>query len=111
MFEMYEDVIRDICYRQVSGLDHEQQQLLWLWTEGYADSWVEKDEVSIDDFEDEPAAKELYDRVFSVAASEVFFQVTSDLLLRRPQAEGDPRAGAVVGSEDVAIAVGEVRQA
>jgi len=70
MFEMYEDVIRDICERELSRLNSEQQRLLWLWSEGYSDTWVEKDEVSIDDFEDQPVATELYDRVCSVAESE-----------------------------------------
>jgi hypothetical protein len=70
MFAMYEDVIRDICDRQITGLDREQRQLLWLWSEGYSNAWVDKDEVSIEDLEDEPAAKELYDRVCSVAESE-----------------------------------------
>src|SRR5437763_1237653 len=35
MFEVYEEVIIDLCARHVSALDQEEQHLLWLWSEGY----------------------------------------------------------------------------
>jgi hypothetical protein len=69
-FELYEDLIRDIGARPIRVLDPEQQQLLWLWSNGFSSSWVDKDVVSIDDFEHGPVATELYDRVCAVASDE-----------------------------------------
>jgi len=49
MFDLYVQVIRDICTRRIQGVKRVRQQLLWLWTEGYLDLWADKDEASLDD--------------------------------------------------------------
>jgi hypothetical protein len=70
VFELYEEVIRDLCARRVAGVEREQEQLLWLWSEGYGNTWVEKDKVSLDDVENEAVAEELYDRLQAAAEKE-----------------------------------------
>src|SRR5262245_50759121 len=70
MFDLYVQVIRDICARRVQSVERDQQQLLWLWTEGYLDLWADKEEVALDDWNPEAIAAELYERVSDVAGNE-----------------------------------------
>jgi hypothetical protein len=70
MFELYVQVIQDICTRRVEGIERERQQLLGLWTEGYLDLWVREDTVSLADWDLEAITAELYQRVSDVAVNE-----------------------------------------
>jgi hypothetical protein len=70
MFELYVQVIRDICTRRVRGVERDRQQLLWLWTEGFLDLWGDKEEVSLDDWDPEAIAAKLYECISDVAGNE-----------------------------------------
>ena len=51
--------------------DKPMLRLLWLWTMGYGDLWVNKDEVHLTDCVREHVEDELYRRVCDVADSEL----------------------------------------
>jgi hypothetical protein len=70
MFDLYAEVIQDLCERRVGGIERDRQQLLWLWSEGYLDIWVDQDEVSLNDLQSADIARELYDRVCEAASDE-----------------------------------------
>ena len=70
MFDLYVQTIQAICTRRVEGVERDLQQLLWLWTEGYLDLWVGRDELSLDDWIPDAIVAELYDRVSDVAGNE-----------------------------------------
>jgi hypothetical protein len=70
VFDLYEEVIQDICTRRVAGIDRDKKKLLWLWSDGYGKTWVDKDKVSLDDVEEEAIAEELYDRLQAAAENE-----------------------------------------
>ncbi len=70
LFFAYEDTIQRICARQVAELDRERQQLLWLWSDGYYDWNDEDDKIPWGEMVTDALAKELYDRVCSVANNE-----------------------------------------
>src|SRR5579872_6705625 len=69
-FDAYSQLILDLCERRVESILEEQQQLLWLWSDGYLDLWADEGEVSLDDLQPTAVAKELYDRVCNAAGSE-----------------------------------------
>jgi hypothetical protein len=71
-FGFYEDTIRRLCAEAITRQGREWKQLLWLWTEGYTDQWVEQDEVSIEDFVTDDIVEEVYNRVCDIAANEPF---------------------------------------
>ena len=44
-FDAFEHTIQSLCCTRVSELDADRKLLLWLWSEGYLQRWVDEDEV------------------------------------------------------------------
>ena len=42
--QLFASPVQDICARRVQGMGREEQQLLWLWSDGYLDLWAKKDD-------------------------------------------------------------------
>lgn len=72
-FELYEHTVRALCESQVMALDSELKGLLWFWSDGYEDWYVNHDDDD-DDLSEAPIpddiTKELYDRVCKIANNE-----------------------------------------
>lgn len=51
VFAAYEDTIQSLCFQQVAELDPDRQRMLWLWSEGYLQLWVDEDEVRLADLD------------------------------------------------------------
>ena len=78
MFELYEEKVRGICYHHVSEHDPDAQRLLWLWSEGYLEQWVERDAVKLSNFSVSEVVDELYRKVTDVACNEPLAHVVEE---------------------------------
>ena len=97
VFDLYQEVIQDICTRRVRGVDRDKTTLLWLWSEGYGKTWVDKDKVSLDDVEEEAIAEELYDRLQAAAENE---ELAIDPDVERDQERFDEDMGLFGASDE-----------
>ncbi len=71
-FDAFAHTIQSLCSKRVSELDADRKLLLWLWSEGYLERWVNEDEVLLADLDANHVNEELYRRICDVAASEPF---------------------------------------
>lgn len=64
-FDAYEHTIRSLCSGRVAEFDKDRQCLLWLWSEGYLEQWVDEDKIGLTDHDVNHVAEEVYRRVCS----------------------------------------------
>ncbi len=72
-YEIYEDAVRRCCGGLVESLPHDEQALLWLWSDNFYETWDNQmpHEIPYSPRLEETVAQELYERVWQAAEDEI----------------------------------------